>query len=70
VTGDFGEKKNLMISYGNLVFVALPAISSTFMRTRRSKRENIMFEALLVIVFRDMTQCIPLDGVALAHQIH
>jgi hypothetical protein len=42
-------KKDLMISYGNLVFMAFPMIGSTFMRTRRSKRENIVFEALLVI---------------------
>jgi hypothetical protein len=41
-------KKYLMISFGNLVFVAFPVISSTFMRTRRSKHENIIFEALLV----------------------
>jgi hypothetical protein len=42
-------KKDLMITYGNLVFMAFRVISSTFMRTRRSKRENMIFEALLVI---------------------
>jgi hypothetical protein len=42
-------KKELTISYGKLAFVALPVISSTFMRTRRSKRENKILEALLVI---------------------
>jgi hypothetical protein len=49
VTGDFHLKKNLMIFYGNFVFMAFPMISSTFMRTRRSKRENIIFEAVLGI---------------------
>jgi len=41
--------KKTVISYGHLVFTAFLVIISTFMRTRRSNRENIIFDALLVI---------------------
>jgi hypothetical protein len=57
-----------MISYGNLVFKAFPMIGSTFMTTRRSRRGSPGY--IKITVFRDMTQCVSLDGVALAHQIH
>ena len=63
-------KKDLVIFYENHVFLAIPVIISTFMRTSRSKRENKIWGSrgiIKIIVFRDMAQCISLGGTALAH---